>query len=47
MPFNAIVDFGFAELRLERIWLNVWTENARAQRAYEKAGFVHGGHVPA
>lgn len=40
---NAIVDFGFAELRLERIWLNVWTENPRAQRAYEKAGFVHEG----
>ena len=38
---NAIVDFGFAELRLERIWLEVWTENARAMRAYEKAGFVH------
>jgi RimJ/RimL family protein N-acetyltransferase len=37
---NAIVGFGFRELRLERIWLNVWTENDRAQRAYEKAGFV-------
>ena len=40
---NAIVDFGFGELRLERIWLNVWTENARARRAYEKAGFVREG----
>lgn len=40
---NAIVDFGFAELRLERIWLNVWTENPRARRAYEKAGFVREG----
>ena len=40
---NAIVDFGFGELRLERIWLNVWTENDRARRAYEKAGFVHEG----
>ena len=38
---NAIVGFGFAEQRLERIWLEVWTENARALRAYEKAGFVH------
>jgi RimJ/RimL family protein N-acetyltransferase len=37
---NALVDFGFAELRLERISLNVWTENERAKRAYEKAGFV-------
>lgn len=37
---RAIVDFGFAELRLERIWLNVSTENPRAQRSYEKVGFV-------
>lgn len=38
---NALVGFAFAELRLERIWLEVWTENARARRAYEKAGFVY------
>ena len=37
---RAVVEFGFAELRLERIWLEVWTENPRAQRAYEKAGFT-------
>jgi RimJ/RimL family protein N-acetyltransferase len=42
---RAVVDFGFAELRLERIWLNVWTENPRAQRAYEKAGFIHEGTI--
>jgi [ribosomal protein S5]-alanine N-acetyltransferase len=42
---NALVDFGFGELRLERIWLNVGTENERARRAYEKAGFVHEGTV--
>ena len=40
---NALVDFGFGSLRLERVWLEVWTENPRAQRAYEKAGFVHEG----
>lgn len=40
---EALVDFGFGELRLERIELNVWTENHRAMRAYEKAGFVHEG----
>jgi RimJ/RimL family protein N-acetyltransferase len=40
---NALVDFGFAELRLERIALNVWTENDRAMRAYQKAGFVREG----
>ncbi len=38
---NAIVGFGFGELRLERIWLEVWTENGRALRAYQKGGFAH------
>jgi len=37
---DALVDFGFGELRLERIWLDVFTDNARAMRSYEKAGFV-------
>jgi RimJ/RimL family protein N-acetyltransferase len=37
---NAICDFGFGELRLERIELQVYAPNARAQRSYEKAGFV-------
>jgi RimJ/RimL family protein N-acetyltransferase len=36
---EAISDFGFGELRLERIWLDVFTDNARAKRSYEKAGF--------
>jgi RimJ/RimL family protein N-acetyltransferase len=40
---NALVDFGFASQRLERIWLEVWTENDRARRSYEKAGFVREG----
>jgi RimJ/RimL family protein N-acetyltransferase len=40
---NALVDFAFAELRLERVWLNVGTHNPRAQRSYQKAGFVHEG----
>jgi RimJ/RimL family protein N-acetyltransferase len=40
---RAIVDFGFGELRLERIWLEVWTENPRARRAYEKVGFTREG----
>ncbi len=37
---RALVSHGFGSLRLERIWLNVWTENERARRAYEAAGFV-------
>lgn len=37
---NAICDFGFGELRLERIYLHVFDYNARAMRSYEKSGFV-------
>jgi RimJ/RimL family protein N-acetyltransferase len=37
---NVICDFGFGELRLERIELDVYAANPRARRAYEKAGFV-------
>ncbi|MCA1568733.1 MAG: GNAT family N-acetyltransferase [Chloroflexi bacterium] len=40
---RAICDFGFGELRLERISLTVYAGNERARRAYEKAGFVHEG----
>lgn len=40
---RAICDFGFGELRLERISLTVYANNERARRAYEKAGFVHEG----
>ena len=36
---NAICDFGFGQLRLERIELDVYADNARARRSYEKAGF--------
>jgi RimJ/RimL family protein N-acetyltransferase len=36
---NCIVDFGFGELRLERIYLQVFDYNPRAQRSYQKAGF--------
>lgn len=40
---NAIVDFGFGQLPLERIYLFVREDNARAIRAYEKAGFTKEG----
>lgn len=40
---NAICDFGFGELRLERIELRVYAENERGRRAYCKAGFLHEG----
>lgn len=37
---RAVCAFGFGELRLERIYLDVYAPNVRAQRSYEKAGFV-------
>lgn len=39
----AICDFGFGQLRLERIELDVFADNKRAQRSYEKAGFIREG----
>jgi RimJ/RimL family protein N-acetyltransferase len=36
---NCLVDYGFGELRLERIYLHVFDYNQRAMRSYEKAGF--------
>jgi RimJ/RimL family protein N-acetyltransferase len=36
----AICDFGFGELRLHRIELEVYASNPRARRSYEKAGFT-------
>jgi RimJ/RimL family protein N-acetyltransferase len=35
-----LVRIGFEELGLQRIWLQVFAVNARAIRAYEKAGFT-------
>lgn len=37
---NAIVDFAFGQLRLERVWLDTDGANSRAHRIYEKAGFT-------
>ena len=37
---NAIVDFGFGMLRLERMWLEVYVFNKRARRSYDKSGFT-------
>ena len=38
-----LVDYGFQRLNLETITLGFNAENARARRAYEKAGFVYEG----
>ena len=37
---NALLDFGFGQLRLERIWLEVYDYNERARKSYEKSGYV-------
>jgi RimJ/RimL family protein N-acetyltransferase len=37
---EAIVAFGIARLRLERIWLDVFDFNPGAQRVYERVGFT-------
>ncbi len=37
---NVLCDFGFGELRMERIYLHVFDYNPRAIRSYEKSGFV-------
>jgi len=37
---RILEDFGFGEMRLERIWLRTFDYNERAVRSYEKAGFA-------
>jgi RimJ/RimL family protein N-acetyltransferase len=37
---NALLDFAFGELRLERVWLGTAADNVRAQRSYAASGFV-------
>ena len=40
---DSILDFGFNELGLERIYFNVVSANERAIRFYEKYGFINEG----
>jgi RimJ/RimL family protein N-acetyltransferase len=40
---EALLGFGFASLRLERIWLDVYDFNPGARRVYERVGFLHEG----
>lgn len=42
---NAVVDFAFGELRMERVWLDTDADNRRAQAAYRKAGFREEGRL--
>jgi RimJ/RimL family protein N-acetyltransferase len=40
---RLLVKHGFETLNLNRIYLQVFANNPRAIRAYEKAGFIHEG----
>ena len=40
---RAMLRHGFETLNLHRIWLQVYSNNKRGIRAYEKAGFQHEG----
>jgi RimJ/RimL family protein N-acetyltransferase len=40
---RALLAFGFGALGLERVWLTVDADNARAIRSYEKVGFQREG----
>jgi len=40
-----MVRYGFLELGLNRVGLNVWAYNDRAIAAYRKAGFVEEGRT--
>lgn len=40
---RAVVGYGFGAVDLHRIHLGVYAFNPRAQRVYEKCGFVHEG----
>lgn len=42
---NALVDFAFGFLTIERIWLYTSEENERAKHAFEKSGFVVEGKI--
>ena len=42
---NAVLDFCFGQLRLERVWLVTDSVNLVAQHVYEKAGLVHEGRL--
>jgi RimJ/RimL family protein N-acetyltransferase len=42
---KLVIDFGFQVLGLSRITLDVWSENQRAIRVYEKVGFTQSSTI--
>lgn len=41
----ALVNFAFDELHANRIWLDTSSSNLRAQKAYQRAGFILEGRL--
>jgi RimJ/RimL family protein N-acetyltransferase len=37
---RVLLEFGFGDLRLERLWLDVYEDNVRGRHVYERLGFV-------
>jgi RimJ/RimL family protein N-acetyltransferase len=42
---HTLVEYGFRHLNLQRIWLEVLADDARAVGAYQKTGFVEEGRL--
>ena len=42
---NLIINYGFNELNLNKIYLNVLSKNERAIKFYKKIGFKHEGTI--
>lgn len=40
---KELLKYAFEELKLHKVYLNVLEENVRAQRLYEKCGFIYEG----
>lgn len=44
---RALIDFAFRDLGAQKLWLDASSENPRAQRTYERAGFTLEGRLKA
>ncbi len=42
---QVLIDYGFATLGAERLWLDASAENLRAQKVYDRAGFTLEGRL--
>lgn len=42
---DDMIDFAFQQLQAKRLWLDASSENPRAQRVYERAGFTLEGRL--